>query len=60
MSKHEYALYDKQDHELIIGIFTVDEISKMFNTSNAVIYCNISRQKDIKGRYVIRKVESEE
>lgn len=60
MSKSEYALYDKQDHELIIGIFTVDEISKMFNTTNAVIYCNISRKKDIKGRYVIRKVESEE
>lgn len=56
MSKSEYALYDKQDHELIIGIFTVDEISKMFNTTNAVIYCNVSRKKDIKGRYVIRKV----
>lgn len=38
--------------------FTDDEIARMFNTTNAVIYCNVSRQKDIRGRYIIRKVES--
>lgn len=58
MNESEYALYDKQDNELIIGIFTVDEIAKMFNTTNAVIYCNVSRYKNIRGRYVIRKVEN--
>lgn len=59
MIKNEYALYDMKDNELIIGIFTVDQIAKMFNTTTAVIYCNVCRHKAIKGRYEIVKVESD-
>ncbi|MEG0359894.1 MAG: hypothetical protein RR598_11565 [Anaerorhabdus sp.] len=60
MNKNEYALYDKQDNELIIGIFSIDEIMEMFNTTRGVVHSYVCRGQSFRGRYLIKKVESEE
>lgn len=58
MGKSEYAIYDNKDNGILIGIFDVKEVMKVFNTSRGVVYSYVSRGQTFQGRYSIVRINS--
>lgn len=48
-----YGVYDISNYELCVMLGTLNEVASYFNTSTAVIMCNISRNNIKSKKYKI-------
>lgn len=49
--KHEYALYDTKDNDLLVGIMTTQEAMEFTNLSRQSIYTGVTCKTLLKNRY---------